>query len=313
MTRILLTGGGGAGNEALWTLLSPKYEIHFADADRLAIDPSIPDNQRHEVPLANDPRFVESLIRLCKTLAIDLLVPGVDEELPVLAANRDEFLPVRIMLPGLDYIESMLDKLEMVAVLRQRGVTVPASRLLTDDLSDWTFPSICKPRTGRGSRDVSVLNSIKEAEELIARLGLSARSMMVQEKIEGTEYTVQMSADANGDLRAIVPVKVDIKRGITLRAITNNEPAVTSACRAIHEAVRAVGCYNIQLMLTPDGRAIPFEINPRVSTTLCLVVAAGVDPFSNYLGQATAGELQTYRQGLRLRRHWRNHFDIVRT
>jgi len=140
-------------------------------------------------------------------------------------------------------------------------------------------------------------------------MGATAGTMMVQEKIEGVEYTVQMAADARGALQAIVPVRVSIKRGITLRATTEAEPNVMATCRAIHDAVPAAGCYNIQLMLTPDGHAIPFEINPRVSTTLCLVVAAGVDPFSIFLGKEKAQAGVPFTSGLKLRRHWQNHFS----
>ena len=53
-------------------------------------------------------------------------------------------------------------------------------------------------------------------------------------------------ADRRGVLRAIVPVKVGLKRGITLRAETDPDAAVTAACRAIHAASPVPGCFNIQ-------------------------------------------------------------------
>jgi carbamoyl-phosphate synthase large subunit len=40
--RILFTGGGGAGSEALWRLLHGKHELYFADARPEAIAPVIP-------------------------------------------------------------------------------------------------------------------------------------------------------------------------------------------------------------------------------------------------------------------------------
>ena len=42
MKKILFTGGGGTGNEAIYRLLSSKYEVNFADADLKAISNSIP-------------------------------------------------------------------------------------------------------------------------------------------------------------------------------------------------------------------------------------------------------------------------------
>ncbi len=130
--------------------------------------------------------------------------------------------------------------------------------------------------------------------------------MLMQEKLKGTEYTVQMIADAHGRLCAVVPVRVGMKRGITLRAETEAEPRVTEACCAVHQAISAKGCYNIQLMLTPEGDIFPFEINPRVSTTLCLVVASGVDPIAIFFDKDHPKELRQFSNGIKLSRHWKN-------
>lgn len=308
--KVLFTGGGGAGNEALFRLLGKKYILHFGDADVAAIDPSIPEDRKHELPWAFDPDFVGKLCELCRRLDIDLLIPGVDEELLALARNADALAPTRLLLPDERYIETMLDKLHMVDALAAKKIPVPPSYTLADDLRDMSFPCISKPRSGRGSRDVRVLDSPNEALALKQKMGSAARQMVVQEKIEGVEYTVQMIADSRGCLQAIVPVKVGVKRGITLRAETEEEPRVMAACRAVHLALPTTGCYNIQLIMTAEGRVLPFEINPRISTTLCLVVAAGVDPISIFLGDAgrRGAELLPFAAGIHLQRHWANYF-----
>lgn len=308
MMNVLFTGGGGAGNEALWRLLGHRYALHFGDADPLTIDPAIPENRRHQLPWASDPNFLGKMVNLCHRLSIDLLVPGVDEELLALAQGVDALTPTRLLLPHADYVKTMLDKLSMIQALSEKKVRVPASRTLSDDLDGQSFPCIAKPRSGRGSRDVRVLTSKAEALALRVALGHSARMTLLQEKIEGIEYTVQMVADAECRLRAIVPVKISIKRGITLRAETEAEPRVIDACREIHQAAPTGGCYNIQLMLTPEGYVFPFEINPRISTTLCLSVAAGIDPLTVFLGNLLDGDFLPFATGLQLRRHWTNHF-----
>lgn len=308
MIRVLFTGGGGAGNEALWRLLGDRYTLHFGDADPSAIDPCIPKNRRHQLPWASDRDFVEKMADLCRRLGIDLLVPSVDEELLALARNANVLAPTRLMLPHADYVETMLDKLHMIRSLSEKEIPVPFSRTLVDDLKDIHFPCISKPRSGRGSRDVRVLNSIAEAMSLKSTLGKAAEKILVQDKIEGVEYTVQMVADDAGRLRAIVPVRVGIKRGITIRAETEAEPQVIAACRVIHHAIPTAGCYNIQLMLTAEGRVLPFEINPRISTTFCLVVSAGIDPVAIFLAQDCNDSILPFVAGIKLRRHWTNLF-----
>lgn len=306
MTKVFFTGGGGAGNEALWRLLGGRHELHFGDADADAIDPSIPQGRRHAIPWASDAAFVPGMAALCARLGIDVLVPGVDEELAPLAAARATFGGTRILLPDAAYVATMTDKWAMVLALEEKGLPVPGTRLLSSGPGEMAFPCIAKPRQGRGSRDVRVVADAQAAARLREDAGARAEGTILQRLVAGTEYTVQMMADAQARLHAVVPVRVGVKRGITLRATTEENPAVERACRAIHEALPAAGCYNIQLMLTPGGEVLPFEINPRVSTTLCLCVAAGLDPVGIYL----AGEpgRKTFRAGLQLRRHWTNHF-----
>jgi carbamoyl-phosphate synthase large subunit len=309
MIKVLFTGGGGAGNEALWRLLGSRYELHFGDADEAAIDPAIPAGRRHALPWASTLDFAAQMALLCAHLGIDLLVPGVDEELLPLARALSALAPTRLLLPQASYVQTMTDKWLMVQALVSQGLPAPRSTLLSEDIQGLHFPCIAKPRKGRGSRDVRVLASAQEAQVLRDAVGPAAHHTLLQDRIEGTEYTVQMMADAEARLHAVLPVRVDIKRGITLRASTDNQPLVIAACRAIHAALPAAGCYNIQLMLTANGQVFPFEINPRVSTTLCLCVAAGLDPLAIYLADQQPGVLLPFRSGLQLRRHWSNHFS----
>lgn len=304
--RVLFTGGGGAGNEALWRLLGDRYDVHFGDADASAIDPSIPIERRHALPWASDRGFLDGMAKLCRELRVDVLIPGVDEELAVLARAAHTLAPTQVMLPEAGYIDTMTDKLEMISALRARNISVPRSQRLDESLDGFTFPCIAKPRRGRGSRGFRELEDRRSALRLREELQQAASTMILQERLDGTEYTVQMAADAGARLRAVVPVKVELKRGITLRAETERAPAVEQVCRDIHHALPARGCYNIQLMLTTDGRCLPFEINPRVSTTFCLVIAAGVDPIAVFRGDGR--QQMSFTSGVTLRRHWSNHF-----
>lgn len=306
--RVLLTGGGGAGSEAIWRLLQGKYELHFADADLEAIDPVIAASHRHRIPLAGDPEFFAALQRLCKELRIDLLVPGVDEELLIIGSRREDLAPAKVMLPQANYVGTMLDKLAMIEALTDVSIPVPKTHKGIVSEKELAFPCILKPRTGRGSRNVVVVNTPLEAERYVERWGGLADDFILQEQLPGIEYTVQMVADAAGELQTVVPVRVHLKKGITIRAIVDLDPVVIGTCRSIHAALPASGCYNIQLILTEDGRALPFEINPRVSTTFCLVVAAGIDPYGSYLGRSSHMNPAKKISQMSLSRHWKNVF-----
>ena len=308
---LLFTGGGGAGTQALYDLLCDKYDAHFADADPEAKAWSIPSRCWHTVPLAGDSRFIDDLRRLCGDLGVDVLVPGVDEELLPLSSARHT-MPCELLLPPLSFVQTHLDKLSTAELLQSHGLSTPATESLSHRRRV-TFPCILKPRCGRGSRNVAVVRSEAELRAHVATSRRPEGDFIVQELLLGQEYTVMMAADRSGILRAVVPVRVDLKRGITLRAETDRDEAVVEGCRAIHEADPVPGCYNIQLFKSPDGTVKPCEINPRISTTACLAVAAGVDFVDLCVGGHPASiddrdGLARFQTGLRLKRAWHNEF-----
>ena len=307
--RVLLTGGGGAGNEALWRLLGDRYELHFADADADAFDPSIDRDRCHAVPTAADARFIDAMRSLCRSIEVDLLVPGVDEELMALARAEAEIAPTRLLLPHAEYVAVMLDKLESMRQLDHVGIPVPRTEPLDVVSGKIPYPCVAKPRRGRGSRGVRVVNNPDEMLALQRFLGPVKTQYVLQERMCGTEFTVLMAANEKRELAAVVPVEVDLKRGITLRARTVAEPTVIEACTAIHNALPAAGCYNIQLVLSDEGVARPFEINPRISTTFCLSVAAGIDPIAVFSAKVTQPQQLPFQAGVELRRHWTNHIS----
>lgn len=309
-TRLLFTGGGGAAAEAFNRLLHDRYDVHFADADPESRPHGVPRHAWHPIPYASAPTFIEELLGLCRDLAIDLLVPGVDEELLPISHARDSFT-CAVLLPPADFLSTHLDKLTSLSVLAALKLPTPATASWTDRRRI-PFPCIVKPRRGRGSRHVAIARSEEALQAHVLLSGRPADDFIVQELLVGQEYTVTVAADRAGRLRAVVPVKVDLKRGITIRAATEHDEAVIAGCAAIHAASPVSGCFNVQLVKTHTGDVKTFEINPRISTTTCLALAAGVDVLATYLGDrssAEAGEaLAPFEGGLRLRRSWHNEF-----
>lgn len=303
--RLLFTGGGGAGNEAIFRLWKDRYDLHFADADPEAINPAIPAERRHAIPLAADPDFVTGISGLCSDLAIDLLIPGVDEELPLMPQTKDTLQSTDILVPDATFVAQSMDKLETATALSAHGLPAPATTTMSE-ANDIEFPCFAKPRQGRGSRGIKVLANREEAAAYQALSGLSGDQILLQDLLEGREFTVMMSADRRSNLHAVLPVEISDKRGITIRAATSGNQIVIDGCRAIHDAFRPKGCYNIQLMLDRDNHVMPFEINPRISTTFCLGIAAGADPVEIFGLETPPDQLTSFQQDLSLHRHWTN-------
>lgn len=304
--KLLFTGGGGAGSEAIYRLWHDKYDLHFADASLDAISTVIPAERRHEIPLALTPGFTEAVMALARRLKADVLIPTVDEELPLLAAAFADEKDIVLLLPSLAFVTAMLDKLVCMETLAKLGVPAPKTVTL-DNAGDISLPCFAKPRKGRGSRGIFVLRRAEQLEALPVLTDHPAEDILIQPLLKGEEYTVMMAADRAGHLRAIVPVIVKSKRGVTIRGATVKDEQVIAFCQRLHQALRPSGCYNIQLMKQSDGTIMPFEVNPRISTTFCVAVAAGIDPVNLYLGDGVGeAALAPFQEGLELRRYWQN-------
>lgn len=324
--RLLFTGGGGAASSALARLYP---DAHFADADPDARPFGVALDRWHTVPLATAATYVQALADLCRSIGTELIVPGVDEELlKVSMARTWHELPCNVLLPSSEFIAIHQDKLASMRGLDRAGISVPKTQrlairrheedlrrergagILEPDQWGWqwlSFPCVVKPREGRGSRNVRIAKSAAEVHAHILLSGLSPSAFIIQELMVGPEYTVTMVADKRCRIRAVVPVPVGLKRGVTVRGRTEAQPDVMAVCQRIHEVDPTSGVYNIQGILTESGFQ-PFEINPRVSTTTCLAIAAGVDPFALYLDEGPVTGLAPFCAHLTLKRSWHTEF-----
>jgi len=289
--RVLLTGGGGVGSLALynqWFCIEPRHEVHLCDSNATARPCWVAREHWHEAPPAlvnglTNPEYIAAM----KALAwrMDLVIPGIDEELRPLAAR----MPEKLLLPDFDTVATHLDKLASMRFLKTHGIDVPATARLRPRLDDrsayWPpFPCVVKPREGRGSRHVAIVGSESEGLAHVTLSREPAGDFITQEVLVGREYTVGVLADKQKQLKAVIPVRVDQKRGITTRAQVDDDPAVHALGEQIHAAAPFAGYINVQCIKEADGRVRPFEINPRISTTTCLAVAAGLDLIGGYLG-----------------------------
>ena len=301
--KILFTGGGGAATEALWRLLSTKYELYFADASIETIDNTIPADRKVSIPFATAGNFVSQLKKICDERKIDLVVPGVDDELVTLCESRGQGMP-EIFLPPISFVKLMLDKLTGAQAIENAGLTAPRT-VPVIRAKEIGFPLIVKPRSGRGSRGVCVLASQAEIDAYKILYKTSDDKLIAQELGVGDEYTVLVAGDKTGLLKAVVPVKVVHKKGITIRAKTEINPSIVEYVSKFQEFFKPYGIYNIQCILTKDGTILPFEINPRISTTFCLGVASGFDPFSDEMASSDVGCFIPKKE-LYLKRNWFN-------
>jgi sialic acid synthase SpsE len=239
------------------------------------------------VPMATDPAYVEELLAICAAERVGLLVPTIDDELAELASAAARFREVgaRVAVSGPVTNRLCADKYATCAYLRAHSI--PAARTyLPDGLPDApAFPLFIKPRVGRGGVGAFPIHNERELRFFLDYVP----GPVVQEFLDGPEFTIDMLCDFQGQPLSIVPrERVVIRAGVIDRGRTVRDPRLVDLARAIARVLPLAGPVNVQCRMV-DGWPIVFEINPRFSGGIPLTIAAGAD-FPRMLLQLAAGQ-----------------------
>lgn len=277
MTRVLVTGAGGAAGVAVIRSLAQRddVEVFAADMDGWAAGLYlVPAERRRLVEPGRSPEFVPGLAALVAADAIDVVISTVDVELATLADRRDELAPAVLAAPSAETLAVTLDKLAL-AERCSPTLRVPVTRAAGPDALavDWEFPVFAKPRSGAGGRGARVVPDRAALEALPVDEGL-----LVQELLPGDEYSVDVIADADGRVVAAVPrTRTRVDSGVSIAGRTVHDPELEEQAAAVARAIGLVGVANVQLRRDREGRAALLEVNPRFPGALPLTIAAGVD------------------------------------
>jgi carbamoyl-phosphate synthase large subunit len=275
--RVLVTGAGGPAAIAAMKSLRAEESVQLIAAD---MDPWAAGlyltGERTLVPAGAAPDFTAVLLDRCRALAVDVVLPTVDAELQPLARARAEFTAagVALLLAPAAALDVILDKLTL-AEHCAGVVRVPRTELFGPSLdpAGWTYPVVVKPRRGSGSRGVVIVDSAAE----LAALDRSP-SLIVQEFLPGEEYSVDVLADAAGQVIASVPrLRARVDSGVSVGGRTVHDAEVEWFGRAVAQATGVTYVANVQCRRTAEGIPALLEVNPRMPGTLGLTIASGVD------------------------------------
>ena len=285
---VLLTAGGGSPIPWLIRTLREKgVRVLTADMDPMAAGLYLAD-RGFVIPHGKSDKFVPVLRRICREEHVDIIIPLADEEL--INATELERDGIIVLLPRKEFIKMCLDKYSLMRQLDSFGIPVPRTRLASQGLGSLCFPLILKPRQGRGSRGVKLINSEKEFHEALKNKLYSRDELIVQQYVDGMEYTISVVVWRDGEVQAVVPKEIIHKQGITRLAVTRKNLEIDTICRKIQDSLHADGPMNVQLRIdSSTGIPYVFEINPRFSTTVTLTVRAGIEEIYGLLRQALYG------------------------
>jgi carbamoyl-phosphate synthase large subunit len=222
------------------------------------------------------PSHLGSLERILIEHSVDILFPGVDSEIPLLAEHKqalEDSTGCRVAVAPPETVRPCVDKMATATWLQQIGIpsppTLPASAAARafDDLGT---PFVVKPRRGQGSCGFRL---VRDPGELDAKA--LTEDLCLQQYIDGPEYTCGLLFDQQGRLCDAIAMRRELQNGRTVKGHVEMPEAIARLIETFGQRVAATGAINIQLRLNPAGQPVVFEINPRLSGSTAMRVAVG--------------------------------------
>ena len=264
-------------------------------------------DMRFTVPGADRSDYVDAVEAICRAERVDLIVPTIDPELMPLSEARARLLRAGAFVAVSDpaVVTMTGDKLATAWALAACGIATPTSLSLDEARADpgkIDWPVIVKPRHGSAGRGIRIAAGPADLQSG------HGEPMMVQRRLVGAEWTVNMFVDQAGVLRAVVPhQRLAVRAGEVEKGMTARNPRFDEIAQRLCDNVAGLrGALCFQAMVAPDGEAAVFEINARFGGGYPLADHAGA-PFARWLIEERCGlpssACNTWRSGVTMLRY----------
>jgi len=209
------------------------------------------------VPDASDPMYLEEMLSICDTERPRILISGPEEETLTLSKNRTLFGERDIVLLCPDYVtvSTFADKIKTNESFTRFGIATPG--IYEPDKA--RFPCILKPRFGRGGRQVFKVTNREELKTLIGRVN----DPIVQEYVDGEEYSVDTFADMEANPLSVVPrIRLGVESGVSVKGMTVRDEQIIRTCEKMVKGFKLTGPACVQC-IKHDGELKFTEVNTR--------------------------------------------------
>ncbi len=290
--NILVTGAGALLGQGILRCL----KLTNSNDNIITADPSPTSsghwlgNKSYLIPLALSPDYMPAIEKIIKEENIAIVFIGTDVELPIFAKHKEELekkYNTHIVVASSAIVDIANDKWLTTEFLRKNNFPYPHSALTSDRagvqkiIAERGFPVIVKPVDGARSIGFEV---IKDQERLEVFLS-TPNNFVVQERLSDDEGEYTSGCVVyNGECKAIVTLKRDLRDGNTFRTYRDKETSkYDETIRQMAGRLNIEGPCNFQFRIK-NGQPVIFEINSRFSGTTPLRCFYGFNEVEAILG-----------------------------
>ena len=252
----------------------------------------------HLVPRIDSGKYVEAVIDVCNEEEVSLIVPTIDTELLLLSKNRELIeskTKAKLLVSDFSVVDVCRNKLNTQRFMEEHGFLVP--HLYTkEEISNGNlkYPVFVKPVDGSSSIDTFKVENEKELEAVLTLVD----EPMVQDYMDGEEFTIDVFLDFESNIITVVPrIRMATRSGeIAKGRIVKDIDIIKDVTRLMNE-LKPVGHITVQCRKTSKGIEY-IEINPRFGGGAPMSIMAGADSCEN-LYRLLRGEVLSYNDEFR--------------
>lgn len=293
----------------------------------------------YQVPAASDPKFCDNVLNICKKEKVDVYFPNVSAEVEVIVAHKAEFeeLGVLLSVSNMESVAVSNNKLYTYQILEKAGIPVPKYygvhhiKDFEEGMKYMGYPEkpVCvKIVNGSGSRGVRIIDVNKSRyqifvhekpnsfytsyEDMLAILKSADKleEMMLVECMQNPEFTVDLLVNNGEVVYEVGRENVVSLMSIAQETIVKYDELAYKVAADVVKLLKMDGNVGFDFMRNDKGEAVLMDVNPRITATVSVIAAAGVNLIYLRIKQLLGEDLPKVEPiyGTRLRRRYDEMF-----
>jgi carbamoyl-phosphate synthase large subunit len=267
--------------------LTSEYDLRIVGLSYDALDPGLYHpwcDTAHLLPYPSTGQaaLLDRLQFIHAAEHIDILIPCLDAELPVMVALEADLhaMGIRMLLPTAEQLQAR-DKSRLGELAARAEVNYPETRILshpgffsTCHLEGWSYPYVVKGPF----YDASIVHDAVEAGHAFRRLSAAwGLPILAQKLVPGSEVNLTGVGDGEGHLLGTVMMK---KRGLTEKGkawagMCIHDEGLEAMANRLVAALKWRGPLEVEAMRDGMGQYHLIEINPRFPAWIFLSAGVG--------------------------------------
>lgn len=275
VSTILVPGAAApAGINAIKSLKMGGFRGKIVATDSSYLSPGFFMCDVNEViPEAENHFFIDRLIDIVSKHHVNMLLPTSGFDIYPYSEFREQLMKSGAypVVSDKDSLVTCRDKMLTFERL-SRKFDLPFTT--TDPSEINSFPIVAKPRYGKGSRDIMILNDSDDLRYVTSKM----MDLIFQEFLPGTEYTIDVLSNLEKKALLAVPrIRIQTKAGISTKGRIIRNKKLESDSKQIADFIGIRGPCCIQMKEDANGTMKLVEINPRMGGGTIFTTLAGAN------------------------------------